>query len=316
MQAVGKVLGAPEAPDPHATADAQTQQNLDALYTTAAINQMGINMPGYNISYTGEIGDPDRTMNLTLSPEKQMLADILYGGVRDIGQQMQFMPDFSGDYSADAQRVEDATFDAIMSRLRPEQERLSDQTYTRLNVSGNPMGSEIYGTEMDRLQRLQTDENLQATLAAIQAGRGEHSRLFDIGITKNQLPYKNLAQLLALDPTNISQPDMPSYQMMPADLAGMVANNYAQETKQYNAMLGGLSSMGAAAMLKPSDRRLKHSIVLRGTLPSGINVYEFSFLGSDERHIGVIAQEVDEVMPEAVFTMADGYLGVNYGMLQ
>lgn len=332
MNAVG--LGGPEAPDPNATAAAQTNANRAALWDSAKINQMGINMPGYDISYTGTIGQPDRTMHFNLSPEKQALTDILYGGVEDIGSQMQFMPDFSGvpalpgtgDYSADAQRVEDMTFDAIMNRLRPEQDRLIDNSITRLNVTGNPSGSELYDYEMGNIYEGIGDQNLQAALSAVNAGRAEHSRLFDVGMrghqqgmsdvmAKNQMPLSNLAQLLALDPTNVNQPGMPTYQMAPPDIMGATMAKYNADASTHNAMLGGLAGLGGAAILA-SDRRLKHNLVPRGTLANGIPVYEFSYNGYDDRHMGVMAQDVMKVMPEAVSIMDNGYMAVDYGMIQ
>lgn len=336
LDAVG--LGTPDAPDPYATAAAQSKANREALLGSAQINQMGINMPGYNISYTGEIGDPNRTMNYELSPEKQQLADMISGGVNSIGAGTNFMPDFSGvpalpgqfDYRKEGQMVDDATFNAIQSRLQPIQQREYDRAQTDLNVSGNPMGSEGYGWQMDRLSDRQFDQNLQATMAGINAGRQEESRLFGQGMAtnqqgnanvaiRNQLPMSNLAQLLSLDPTNASAPGQPTYQMAPPDIAGLIQNNYAIESGRQNAMLGGLAGLGGAALMAPvgtfSDRRLKHNIRRVGTMGSGLPVYEFSYKGFDDRFIGVMAQDVIIVNPDAVIETDAGFYAVNYGML-
>ena len=62
-----------------------------------------------------------------------------------------------------------------------------------------------------------------------------------------------------------------------------------------------------------SDRRLKSNIVRVGTHPLGIGIYEYDIFG--ERQRGVMADEVLEVMPEAVMTADNGYMMVNYGML-
>jgi len=327
------LLGGPEAPDPYATADAQTQANLEAMRQSALLNQMGISMPGYDISYTGEIGDPSRQMTLALSPEKQALADIISGGVSDIGAGAQFMPSFAGvpgmpsvgGFGGEGQRVEDLTYEALMSRIRPEQERIGEQAWTRMNVMGTPIGSEIYGTEMDRLARLQSDQNLQAALTAMQAGQQEQQRLFGQGMAtrqqgmsdvamQSQLPLSNLAQLLSMDPTNIQAPGQPSYQMQPPDIAGLIQGNYATQAGQQQAMLGGLAGLGGAAIFA-SDRRLKHNLVPRGTMASGVPIYEFSYNGSDERHTGVMAQDVMKIRPGAVEIMSNGYMAVNYGLL-
>jgi hypothetical protein len=60
---------------------------------------------------------------------------------------------------------------------------------------------------------------------------------------------------------------------------------------------------------------LKHDIVLLGHLANGLGYYRFSYLGSDKAFVGVMAQEVQAVMPEAVTRGSDGYLSVYYEKL-
>jgi Protein of unknown function (DUF3300) len=64
-----------------------------------------------------------------------------------------------------------------------------------------------------------------------------------------------------------------------------------------------------------SEIALKHDIVLLGHLPSGIGYYRFSYNGSDRAYVGVMAQEVQSVMPKAVVRDRDGYLRVYYDKL-
>jgi Protein of unknown function (DUF3300)/Chaperone of endosialidase len=64
-----------------------------------------------------------------------------------------------------------------------------------------------------------------------------------------------------------------------------------------------------------SDIALKHEVVLLGHLANGLGYYRFSYLGSHKVYIGVIAQEVEGVMPEAVTRGSDGYLRVYYEKL-
>jgi hypothetical protein len=60
---------------------------------------------------------------------------------------------------------------------------------------------------------------------------------------------------------------------------------------------------------------LKHDVVLLGHLGNGLGYYRFSYLGSNKAYVGVIAQEVQTVMPEAVRRGRDGYLRVYYERL-
>jgi hypothetical protein len=60
---------------------------------------------------------------------------------------------------------------------------------------------------------------------------------------------------------------------------------------------------------------LKHDVVLLGHLANGLGYYRFSYLGSSKPYVGVIAQEVQSLMPEAVTRGRDGYLRVYYEQL-
>ena len=58
--------------------------------------------------------------------------------------------------------------------------------------------------------------------------------------------------------------------------------------------------------------RLKHDITLLGHLDNGLGFYRFSYIGSHKAYVGVMAQEVQLVMPDAVTRGADGTLRVRY----
>jgi hypothetical protein len=64
-----------------------------------------------------------------------------------------------------------------------------------------------------------------------------------------------------------------------------------------------------------SDRRLKTNILRIGTTVLGLPLYRFSYLGSDKRYTGVMAQDVLAVRPDSVSRDASGFYRVNYGML-
>jgi hypothetical protein len=82
----------------------------------------------------------------------------------------------------------------------------------------------------------------------------------------------------------------------------------------WGGMLGMAGTLGAAG-IKASDRRLKKNIRLLGSRADGINVYEFEYLWSADKHVGVMADEVERVIPAAVMTMPNGYRAVDYAML-
>lgn len=78
---------------------------------------------------------------------------------------------------------------------------------------------------------------------------------------------------------------------------------------------------GGSQMAMTSDQRAKEDIVRIGSHPLGIGLYLFRYRPPfrDEwghgRQFGVMAQEVEAVMPEAVCVHPNGFRMVNYSML-
>jgi hypothetical protein len=68
-------------------------------------------------------------------------------------------------------------------------------------------------------------------------------------------------------------------------------------------------------VVRRSDMMLKHDISLLGHLDNGLGFYRFSYNGSEKAYVGVMAQEVQTVMPAAVLRGSDGYLRVFYDKL-
>jgi hypothetical protein len=78
---------------------------------------------------------------------------------------------------------------------------------------------------------------------------------------------------------------------------------------------GGGGGRGGGGGGRRSDIALKHDIVLLGHLANGLGYYRFSYIGSNKAYVGVMAQEVESVKPEAVTRGSDGYLRVYYEKL-
>jgi hypothetical protein len=78
---------------------------------------------------------------------------------------------------------------------------------------------------------------------------------------------------------------------------------------------GGGGGRGGGGGGRRSDADLKHDVVLLGHLANGLGYYRFSYLGSSKQYVGVIAQEVQNLMPSAVTRGQDGYLRVYYEKL-
>ena len=80
---------------------------------------------------------------------------------------------------------------------------------------------------------------------------------------------------------------------------------------------GAYSDAGGAIVVGTvSDVRLKRDIVLVGRRDDGLGIYSYRYLWSDTVYVGVMAQEVALVHPDAVVRgMLDDYLRVDYSRL-
>ena len=78
---------------------------------------------------------------------------------------------------------------------------------------------------------------------------------------------------------------------------------------------GGGGRGGGGGGGRRSDINLKRDIVLLGVLDNGLGFYRYAYNGGDKAYVGVMAQEVQDVMPRAVVRGRDGYLRVFYEKL-
>jgi hypothetical protein len=101
-----------------------------------------------------------------------------------------------------------------------------------------------------------------------------------------------------------------------------LANFNAQQAAQAN-LNSGLFGLGSAGIMAFSDVRLKENIKPVGVMANGLTLYSFEYvdeiklhpLAGEGIHVGVMAQEVEQVFPYAVKTLDDGYKVVDYGLI-
>jgi hypothetical protein len=165
-------------------------------------------------------------------------------------------------------------------------------------------------------------------LQAAQFGNTAQQQALAQALQQRQLPLNEINALMS--GSQIQNPQFNAYQgtnVAAAPIANATAqqgafnqNAYNQQVAGQNANTAGLFSLGAAGLGNIpalttlfSDHRLKSNIVRIGTHPIGVGIYEYDIFG--DRQIGVMAQELLEVMPDAVHQHPSGYLMVDYGRL-
>ena len=180
-----------------------------------------------------------------------------------------------GDFGGERQRVEEALYGRMTSRLDPRFEQEQRALETRLANQGIPVGSEAWQQAMENFGMRREDAYQAALADAIAAGGQEQSRLFGLGmmgrqqgiserLMERQQPMTELAQILGgIPPIQQGQFAQPAqYQAAPADVQGAIGmgyqgalNQYNQQMAQQQAMMSGLfglgGTLGAAYLLGP-----------------------------------------------------------------
>lgn len=134
-----------------------------------------------------------------------------------------------------------------------------------------------------------------------------------------------LNQLNALrSGTQIQNPTftpVPSATAQPTDVSGNINNAYQQQLSSYNNMMNGLFGIGSSVLSAGlptgflSDRRLKTAIRLVGETPvMKLPLYMFRYIWGGPEHVGVMAQDVIKVKPQAIIPVGN-YMAVDYGMI-
>lgn len=80
-------------------------------------------------------------------------------------------------------------------------------------------------------------------------------------------------------------------------------------------VVGGFNYSWSTTGVNLSDIRVKRDIARLAHLDNGLGVYRFRYLDDDQTYVGVMAQEVQKIAPDAVEAGYDGTLYVNYARL-
>jgi hypothetical protein len=252
----------------------------------------------------------------------------------------------AGEFGRDAQM---ASFQTGQAAQEAVNRAIAQNFQQGLGAAGayNAAAGQQFGQEMDiaGLYNASLAQNQQAALqqaqaqAALQAqGFNQAQAAANFQNAQRQAALQEQLALRALPLNEVAaimggaQVQMPQFQAYQGAEVGaapifgatqaagnFAQQNYANQTAAYNAKMGLYGNLAGAAGTAAgggafSDRRLKSNIVRVGTHPLNIGVYEYDIF--DRRERGVMADEVEQVKPDAVTTHSSGYKMVNYGMLQ
>jgi hypothetical protein len=341
---LGPAPRAPAAPDYSGAARETAAGNVDAARVATAANRVNQYTPygslEYSVSGQDPYGNPTWSATQKFSPEQQRLLDIQnelsYGvgqlgtkGLEYVGQQLENPFDVSQLPSIGINPSETYS-DAMIRRLEPQMQQGRERLEQQLANSGIQIGTEAYDRAVRNFDQKQNDLLLGAQTQGLDAGLRARQQQF------GELSYRRNEPLNVLSALRTgSQVTAPSYvnssqQATTAgpDLLGAAGMQYNAQMGDFNARQAaqsnlnqGLFSLGGAALM--SDIRTKENIKQIHWLPNGLPVYEYEYkpefkdhpLAGHGKFVGVMAQEVEQMYPQAVTTLDNGYKAVNYGLL-
>lgn len=300
-------------------------------------------MPKYEDFKTGDL-PPRFRSDVNFTPQGQQLFDLQQGQDLKLGQSANNYLDqinetsktpYSYEQFGDAPVADDAARQrieqALMERLNPYIEKDRESQRTQLANQGITMGSEAWRGAQDDFSRKEND----ARLATIAQGGQEQERLFNMAMKSRQqkigeydtVRNRPLNEYNALrSSSQIQNPQFMNTNQggaQPGDVQGAIQNGYSNSLNAWNQQNANSASnwrsgaglaMAAAQFLPFSDIRLKEKINYVGRR-NGFNLYAFNYIGDQSRFIGVMAQEVEQVKPDAVKIDSDGFMAVDYGKL-
>lgn len=320
----------PPAPDPVKTAEAQTKSNKETAITQTGLNATDQVTPYGNLNYSQGTpwadGTPHFTATTTLSPAEQNLFNLstqTQSNLGNIGVEQSdkvrgiLNTPFNLNNSINNQQA-----DISRSLLDPVWNQRESQLETKLRNQGLNVGDEAW-TNAQRDFGMQRDN---AYNSALLADRGQAAQE---ALTQRNQPLNEISALLSS--SQVQQPNFtntPNTAVAPTDVAGITRDAYNSQLQAYNAQqansnafMGGLFGLGGAALggwgrsgFAFSDRRLKTDIRRVGSTDGGLPVYTYRFKGSPVTEMGVMADEVKAVKPEAVERFG-GFDAVDYARI-
>lgn len=242
----------------------------------------------------------------------------------NLAQTLSTRPDYvySVDGSDEArQRAENAIYNSYVDKLTPQFANQTSDLETRLQNQGLSVGSEAYQRAMNDLQTTQNNSLNQAAYQSVLAGQNAFSNSLSDSISSanfsnnaRMLPVSEILSLIANSPSGY-EVEQNKYNLLTGAVNNMNQLQRQYDADQANRLLNTIetgSKIGAAVIA--SDKRFKENIQKVGKLDNGLDVYLFNYKNDKTPRIGLIAQEVRKVRPEAVLEDKSGFLYVRYDL--
>jgi hypothetical protein len=237
------------------------------------------------------------------------------------GRQEQLASELSGQLTGQTLPGTDpsARFEQGRELLQPafteERERLEQQ----LADQGIPPGTEAHQKELDRLERSQGTRLESLAFSSVQTTEAQRAARF------NEISSLLGQQQVGGIGFGQFSPQVSGLDLFGAEQAQLgrifqgEQSRLQRKSEKDAALIGAIGGLGGSAVgAALSDKTLKENIKEIGVSDSGIKIYEFEYINKqfgEGRYEGVMAQDLKESSPEAVTTLDNGILAVNYSKI-
>lgn len=226
----------------------------------------------------------------------------------------------SGSLSGELPSVDPAArFEEGRQLFQPEFQEQRDRLEQQLADQGLAPGSEAFNEQISRLEESQGSQLRRLSFesqASSEASRAARFNEISSLLGQQQVGGIGFGQF---------SPQSTGLDIFGAEQAGInrafqnEQNIRASRDSRRNALVGAIGGAGGAGITAAfSDKTLKENIQEVGISESGIPIYEFDYINKawgEGRFEGVMAQDLKETNPEAIITMDDGIMAVNYALI-
>ena len=304
------------------------QQTLGSFANQAALSQLGANIQG--------AGFGNQALQQQFANQQAIAAAQNAAQAQQFGQRAQ-MGEFGNTAQMEAfnaalqnQQAQNAAIAANFAQAQAASQmgnQAIGQNFAQGQAAQN-LANQAYAQNFGQGQAAQQmanqaiGQNYSQNLGAAGFGNQAVNQLYNqqLGLYNQPLQTaSNLMQASAFQNPNFGTGfQAPNY----GNVGTQMQNDVNAANAQRNQNIGGLMQAGTTiassalsnpALWSSSDRRLKTNIVKVGDDPRGFGIYEYDIFGRRER--GVMAQEVEKIIPDAVMEHPSGFKMVNYGAL-
>lgn len=345
------MVSTPSPPNPLTTANQQQGFNQQAAIDTSYLGNVNQVTPYGSINYTSSprqgfgtkwdpvqhkmvpdstwgadtSGIPQITATTSLSPAVQGLVDQGIAnatGSANLESQLQTNAGPAITKPLDLSwGATEANLNQLSSHtLDPQYAQLQTQLNQQLTDQGLTPGSEGYNFQQTQFGNERANAYNAATLA-------NHQQAVSDLTAQYNSPLNALASLQSgsqIQQPGIGQlaPVTPNTQIQPPNYAGLVEQNYQQQSQNANAAMGGLFGLGGSVLgglgsLIGSDREDKTDIKPLGKdKQSGLKMYAYRYKDDPKTYpktVGPMAQDIEKTRPGAVREIG-GHKVVNFGL--